>query len=73
MCPTKYHGINIAKKQASLFWEEVLQIAPCMANDNIYSPDSWIRVASLIKNKDTQKETHDALPILPSIWQFGNA
>ena len=30
-------------------------------------------ISSLIKNKDTQKETHDALPILPSIWQFGNA
>jgi hypothetical protein len=51
----KYHGIKIATKQASLFWEAVLQIAPCMANNNIYSPDSRIPVTSLIKNRDTQE------------------
>lgn len=28
--------------QAFMFWKEFLQIAPCMANDNIYSPASWI-------------------------------
>jgi hypothetical protein len=26
----KQRGIKIAKKQASLFWKEVLQIAPCL-------------------------------------------
>jgi hypothetical protein len=55
MCPTKTPRNKDSQKQASLFWKEVLQIAPCVANHNIYSPDSWIRVASLIKNKDTRE------------------
>jgi hypothetical protein len=41
-----------------------------MANDNIYSPDSWIRVASLIKNKDTREGktlSPEFLPILAAI------
>jgi hypothetical protein len=37
----KAHKIKIAETQASLIWEKVLQIAPYMANDNIYSPVSW--------------------------------
>jgi hypothetical protein len=66
------HRIKIAKKLASLLWEEVLQIAPCMANDNIYSTDSWIRVASLIKNKDTREgktPSCEFLPILATLRQ----
>jgi hypothetical protein len=27
----KSHGIKLIKKQASLFWEEVFEIVPCMA------------------------------------------
>ena len=38
-----------------MFWKEFHQIAPCMANDNIYILDPWIRVVSLIKNRDTQE------------------
>ncbi|XP_076779871.1 uncharacterized protein LOC143438151 [Arvicanthis niloticus] len=64
----KTHGIRIGKRQASLFWEEVLQIAPCMAEDNIYSPDSWSKVASLIKNRD-KKPPCEFLPILAAIRQ----
>jgi hypothetical protein len=60
------------KKKASLFCEKVFQITPCMANDNIYILDPWIRVVSLIKNRDTQEgktPVYDFSPILAAIRQ----
>ena len=43
-----------------------------MANDNIYILDPWIRVVSLIKNRDTQEGKtpfYDFSPILAAIRQ----
>jgi hypothetical protein len=33
----KHRGIKIAKNQASSFWEEVLQIAPCIMDQSSFS------------------------------------
>jgi hypothetical protein len=49
----KFHGIKIAKNQLSMLWEDILQIVPCMGNDNIYRLDSWFS-----KTEIPKKEKH---------------
>lgn len=63
----KSRGLNLSKKEAATFWDEVISVAPWMNSSDPYDAEVWARVAYLARKKEVQEGKPLSLPFLPII------